>query len=557
MNNTERLCLGCMNEKGNENACQVCGWDSSSKNPDFALPAASVLANRFIVGRVTAVDGEGISYIALDKSDNSVVTVKEYFPKGFALRNPDKTVLMKIGEEYLFNEGLLEFMEISKTIMGSDLPSLIPVVAVFEENSTAYSVTKSVSGITLEAFLEKNGGTLKWEQARPLFLPLIDTIKGMNDLGVVHGGISPETIVVCRDGKLRISGYSIKKIRYESSELNSTVYAGYAAVEQYASENVRLDSYTDVYGLSAVFFRVLMGVTLAKASIRLQNDAMTIPAKFAEEIPRQVLAALANGLQVLPKNRTKNIEIFKNELVYGEISAPPAAPAGATANGKSTKKASSAKYALISALCTAVVFIGVALILVFGVFKDQFFPADNTDSSEPTSSIDTPSVNQIGDIDSDAAVSVRLYDVPDFTGKYYSEIYQNNDYEMFDISVVDRAFSDKYPKGTVASQSVKAGEGVERDTEIELVISLGPKNVTMPSLSGLTYDEAVLELLKAGFIYENIELLEKYDEDLDPGVVIDQSPKYSETVVTDIAVKIYINSYLGEEDVSSDENTTQ
>ena len=67
----------------------------------------------------------------------------------------------------------------------------------------------------------------------------------------------------------------------------------------------------------------------------------------------------------------------------------------------------------------------------------------------------------------------------------------------------------------------------------------------------------MLELLKAGFIYENIEMLEKYDEDLEPGAVIDQSPKYSENVVTDIAVKIYINSYLGEEDVSSEENTTE
>lgn len=553
MNNTERLCLGCMNEKGSENACSICGWDSSSKNPDFALPAASLLANRFVIGRVTAVDGEGISYIAFDKANDLAVTVKEYFPKGFALRNPDKTVSMVLGEEYIFNEGLLEFLEISKKIMASDLLSLIPVVAVFEENSTAYSVTKNVSGISLEAFLEKNGGTLKWEQARPLFLPLIDTVKGMNDLGIVHGGISPETIMVCRDGKLRISGYSIKKLRYESSELDSTVYAGYAAVEQYASENVRLDSYTDVYGLAAVFFRVLMGVTLAKSSVRLQNDAMTIPAKFAEEIPRQVLAALANGLQVLPKNRTKNIEIFKNELVYGEISAP-AAPAAAS-NAKA-KKGSGAKYVLISSLCTAVVFVAVALILIFGVFKEQFFPVDNTDSSSETSSFDTPSVDQIGDYDSDAAVSVRLYDVPNFTGKYYSEIHENDDYEMFDISVVDKAFSDKCPKGTVVSQSVKAGEGVERNTEIELVISLGPKNVKMPSLSGLTYDEAVLELLKAGFIYENIEQLEKYDEDLEPGVVIDQSPKYSENVVTDIAVKIYINSYLGEEEVSSDENTT-
>ena len=62
-------------------------------------------------------------------------------------------------------------------------------------------------------FLQRNGGTLKWEQERPLFLPLIDTLKGMNDIGVINGGISCVTVLVGIDGKLRISGYSVKRLR--------------------------------------------------------------------------------------------------------------------------------------------------------------------------------------------------------------------------------------------------------------------------------------------------------------------------------------------------------
>ena len=48
------------------------------------------------------------------------------------------------------------------------------------------------------------------------------------------------------------------------------------------------------------------------------------------------------------------------------------------------KKGSSAKYAVISALCTMLVFLIIAGVLAFTVFKDQIFkPEDSISSSEP------------------------------------------------------------------------------------------------------------------------------------------------------------------------------
>ena len=143
--------------------------------------------------------------------------------------------------------------------------------------------------------------------------------------------------------------------------------------------------------------------------------------------------------------------------------------------------------------------------------------------------------------------------VPDLKGKLYAEIIENDEYEMFEFAISSKTFSDQYPKGAVCSQSVApGGTGVVRDTKIELTISLGPKEIKIANLKGLKEDEAKMELLKQGFIYDNIEVLEKYDEDLSPGVVIDQEPKYGEKVNTDIGVKIYINSYKGDETESSE-----
>ena len=180
-------------------------------------------------------------------------------------------------------------------------------------------------------------------------------------------------------------------------------------------------------------------------------------------------------------------------------------------------------------MITVAVFLIIGLILVFGVFKDQIFGSGDTSSvSDPDYS--APVVDQIGDVEDGAEVTSKLYKVEDFKGKYYSEIIEDEDFEMFKFIIVDKEFSDEYPKGTVCSQSVApGGAGAPRDTEIELVISLGSKEIKMPNVIGMTPDEAKFELLKAGFIYENIDdSSTKYVKDKDPGVVVDQVPEYGE-----------------------------
>ena len=38
MLNTDRLCLGCMNDNGEADVCPICGYDAKTKNPKDALP---------------------------------------------------------------------------------------------------------------------------------------------------------------------------------------------------------------------------------------------------------------------------------------------------------------------------------------------------------------------------------------------------------------------------------------------------------------------------------------------------------------------------------------
>ena len=92
MNNTDRLCLGCMNDNGGEKICPICGYDSTKPCDETTLTPGTWIKERYLVGRVFEKNGEGITYIGWDNLNNNVVYVKEYFPQGLAIRNKNKSV---------------------------------------------------------------------------------------------------------------------------------------------------------------------------------------------------------------------------------------------------------------------------------------------------------------------------------------------------------------------------------------------------------------------------------------------------------------------------------
>ena len=176
MVNTDRLCPGCMKDNGGEPVCSLCGWDSAQNNASDKLPVKFVVRDRYIVGKVLYSDTESVIYLGFDCIENKTVNIKEYFPVGLAQRNPDNTVFAAREAQFAFNEGLLDFIETNKRFIEFPLASLPANYSVFEENSTAYTICESFTGITLKEFIDRNGGVLKWEQVRPLFLPLIDSL---------------------------------------------------------------------------------------------------------------------------------------------------------------------------------------------------------------------------------------------------------------------------------------------------------------------------------------------------------------------------------------------
>lgn len=581
MLNTERLCLGCMNDNGGERVCSICGYDSKTQNNPNSLPTRYWLKDRYFIGRVTETNGEGITYIGWDNVNNNIVNVREYYPQGIAIRNSDGSVSIAAGSEYIFNNGIMQFLDLNNKLKtANDLTCLMPVEEVFEGHGTAYCITKATAGITLRDFLIRNGGTLQWEQARPLFLPLMTTVAELNNMGIIHRGISPDTVIVGRDGVLKLTGICIKPVRMYKSDMTVQLFPGYSAIEQYGMDNMNADGpYTDVYGMAATLFRVLMGSTPTDAVERLSNDTMQISAKIAETLPKFILSSLANALQIIPSKRTPDMETFRAELtqptgestvVFSTVKEPTVsnekiktntAPVQSGSDSKESK--GNAKYIAISASITATVFVLLTVAVMFftktGIFGSTVTPDNNNSISESETISNESNTSVESDSSENVSASVpgkKQYQVPNVVGKLYADIKSNMDYTTyFDFNISGKQYSDTVQRGYIISQEQTSDQTVAKGTVINIVVSLGPKEISLVNVSGMSKEQATLELLKQGFYYDNIQFTERYDESKTASAVIETEPAANSKVNTDSKVTVYINAYKGKTDQTGTSST--
>lgn len=542
MVNTDRLCLGCMNDNGGEKVCPICGHDSSVDNNIRCLAVGTWLnANRYLVGKVVETGGEGVTYIGWDNDLNAVVNIREFFPDRVAVRSIDRMTVNPADNEGLtFNKEKEEFVSLFKKLSAQpESTAILRVVDIFESNGTVYAVWNTVSGTTLKAFLVRNGGTLKFEQVKLLFMPLLATVTALNEAGIIHRGICPDNIIVGRDGKLRLSGFYVKEARIENGRVNPKVNPGYAAPEQYIESEVCSAS-CDVYALGAVIFRCLIGAPPPDAKERLINDKLSIPAKITETVPKGALVAIANALKIDKYERTDTVDSLRKMLepVVARVAAPEGEKQENTVR-KSTKKNSVVAYVI-----TAVILFIAIVSVVLVVFKDSIF---NSGESQYVSGSDLASSEQPDESSSEETPSIImpeeiLFSVPNYSGYSINEVLLDDSLSSkFEIVIAGNEYSDTVERGCICRQTIEAGKEIAKDSEIGVYISLGPSSIKMPNIVGKTKDQAYIKLLEVGFYAKNIKFIEKSDASAMPGEVVSVSVETNQRVTINDSVTVYYN----------------
>lgn len=74
MISSDNLCMSCMREIGDEKICPYCGYHVDSAQISPYLPVRTLVANRYLVGKMLEYNGEGATYIGWDLKEKKAVS---------------------------------------------------------------------------------------------------------------------------------------------------------------------------------------------------------------------------------------------------------------------------------------------------------------------------------------------------------------------------------------------------------------------------------------------------------------------------------------------------
>ena len=498
------LCMNCMSERPVGEPCPHCGCPTDEPQRPDALPLKTMLQNRYMIGLARKSNGEGISYIGYDSVLNIKTLIREFFPQTMSERLPDgQTVRVVDGSEVTFQEYKTSFLNDARELAHMrQLSAVEQIYDIFEENGTAYTVAEWEECITLRYFVERRGGSLDWNAARPLFMPVLSALSTLHSKGVNHLGISPDTLVILQDGRMKLTDFELDAVRRMDTDLPPDLVAGCAALEQYVMNYVP-DESTDVYGFAACLFFALPGALPQDALRRKGDSRLMIPTSSLKSLPPYVITGLANALQVMPSKRTPHFERLRAELsaaptVTAKIEEP-LPPESAPEPERARRGIPGIAWAIGSGVVSLAVFVCIGIFWLFPPsFGGTAGAADSTAMKATVESADSGMLmNGLGAAELSGTERVQ---VPDLVGQKLDDVLaaESAGTEDYDILVSDKEFSDTVAEGKIIRQSPTAGELAQKGVKIVVVVSQGAQMRSLPEIRGMSLEDASLAVTSAG-----------------------------------------------------------
>ena len=587
-----KLCCGCMEKYADElNVCPHCGFAEGTK-PENALHMVpgSILADRYVVGKVIGFGGFGVTYIGWDKLLETKVAIKEYLPSEFSTRVLGHTVVTVFSgdKQEQFNDGMKRFIDEAKKLAKfHSTPGIVKIFDSFEYNNTAYIIMELLEGETLADKL-KRGETFSEDKAVEMMIPVIQSLEKVHSDGIIHRDIAPDNIFITNSGSVKLIDFGAARYATttHSRSLTVIIKPGYSPEEQYRSRGDQ-GAYTDVYSLAATMYRMITGQTPPDALERRaffenkKKDVLEPLHKYKKNIDQDKENAILNALNVRIEDRTPNMETFLYEL---------------TTNDAVERKAGTikkldvfgwplwAKIAIPAVAALLIVFAVVMSTVNFGVeFEDNTaVPEGYTrvrsvlkmDFDEAKALMKEDKINlELGGkypndmieenhimtqdhregsiIQENAKVIVYvagrgLQQVPDVRGCDVGSARSLLEQLGFEV-VEEESYDSVIAEGCVISQSEDPFEEVDDHSRITLKISKGAdlskssadKDVKMPNLVGMSYEDAVKAAEKLG-LHLKVKA-HKYSRDHEKFAVMTQSVNADSSVNTSKVVELEVS----------------
>mgnify|MGYP004609196529 FL=1 len=402
-----------------------------------------------------------------------------------------KVLKQEFAEDVTF---VTKFRSEAQSAAGLEHANIVNIYDVGSENGMYYIVMEYVEGITLKTYIEKKG-QLNFKEAISIAIQVGRGIEAAHNKGIIHRDIKPQNIIISTEGKVKVTDFGIAR-----ATTSNTIHADVMGSVHYASpeqaRNGYVDGKSDIYSLGIVMYEMVTGrvpfdgdTTVAVALQHLQEE-MVAPSAYAPELPISLEKIILKCTMKSPDRRYATIEDLLLDLKKALVSPNEDFVTIGSADGvEKTRVISPEEQEQIRE----------------GLAEGEEADEDELLEDEEAEDEDGPvnpkldkAITIMGIAAAVIIIAIVIYIVGSFFGLFHFGTKKNN--------------SDKDSK-TQAEQ------------------------VEMIKVVGMTEDEAVAALKKAGISYE---IVYESSDDAEEGDVIKQSADEGDKVSTTEKVKITV-----------------
>lgn len=426
----------------------------------------------------------------------------------------------------------------AQAIAGISHPNIVGIYDVGEENGMYYIVMELVDGITLKKYIEEKG-KLSVKEAVGIALQIANGLEAAHSNHIIHRDIKPQNILIARDGTAKVTDFGIAK----AASSNTITANAMGSVHYISPEQARggySDEKSDIYSLGVTMYEMLSGTlpfngesAVAIALAHIQEEAVplaaldaTIPKGISNivnkcmqkktELRYSCVADLIADLKMFLQdpsgdygvigNLYKNDgtifmskddvntlrDAFRKGMGPVEQKPEPQEPEEPEEPESNSDVDPKLEKALVFGSIGVAIIIGLVILYMVGRvlgFWGSTKPESNSGSSSTTASETAkPGSDTSGD-------EITLED-------YANKIkdYVETDLSNYDITcTVTEEASDEIEKGYVIRTSPAAGSTVAKGGKVELIVSSGVEQVSIPDTTGDTITDAYQTLNDKGF----------------------------------------------------------
>jgi eukaryotic-like serine/threonine-protein kinase len=477
-----------------------------------------VLSNRYEIDAVLGQGGMAKVFKGSDRVLSRTVAVKVLSPQ-FA------------GDDQFVSR----FRREAQAAAGLNHPNIVSVFDTGDQGDVHYIVMEYVEGRTLRDAI-RQGGPLLPERAVEITEEVARALGAAHEAGLVHRDVKPGNIMLTSDGsEVKVMDFGIARTTSGDTLTQTAAVLGtasYLSPEQAQGQSV--DARTDIYSLGCVLYEMLTGrppftgdspVSIAYKHVKedpvpptslnddvtpgLEAVVMKMLAKNAAnryQTAHELLEDLERVRQGLPTLATPVLPGDTTEMLTRQEADRTAVMTGAPPEEEEGRR--SRTWLAVLGVLLALGLLGLAaFFLVRALLPEEA-----------------------------AAVAV-----PDVVGQSREDAEQLLERRGFDVDV-QTEFNDEAPRGEVFRQDPEAGTEVEEGSEVTIFVSRGQQQVEVPSLEGLTVDEAGQALADEGLQLGDVIDQESEAEE---GTIIGQDPAAGEQVDPDTSVDVTVSSGPG------------